>query len=68
MFENLFLSYILASSIAFTSYHLYVFFRFLVRRFAPQYACKCCVHGIPMISIDGKVFFPRYCPHCGRRL
>lgn len=68
MVENLFVFYILSSSIACSVYLLYAFVRSLVRRFAPQYACKYCVQGLPMISVDGKVFVPRYCPWCGRKL
>lgn len=68
MVENLFVFYILSSSIVCSVYLLYAFVRSLVRRFAPQYACKYCVHGLPMISVDGKVFVPRYCSWCGRKL
>lgn len=68
VFDNFVVFYIISTSIACSVYLLYVFLRFLVRRIAPQYACKYCVKGVPLISIDGKIFSPRYCPWCGRRL
>lgn len=68
MFNNLIVFYIIFTSIGTSVFFLHCFVRFLIRHIAPQYACKYCVKGIPLISIDGQVFAPRYCPWCGCRL